>query len=89
MKEEHFSVRHEHFSVTHLADRDRFPDRPSNNWKEWPEMFRRSTDAAGNRQMMQMPAGSKIIADYSRCDERVDLEGMPWQLYRKITVEIP
>lgn len=61
---------------------------PSQNWRRWPKPYRLAAEKAAADKLAELPKGSKIIGERSRCDVRADLSGCPYQLYREIVVQI-
>lgn len=67
-----------------------FSDKPaSHDWRQWPEGHRKACEAATSRYLSETAKRRecgmlRIVRDFSRCDRRIDLAEIPWQLYREI-----
>ena len=70
--------------VDDLACPGPFPD----DWRKWPDSYRDASIKAVQKTIDEHP-GAKIFAERSLCILRGDLSGVPWMLYRSITLEIP
>lgn len=77
----------EHPQIVHvptILDKGPYPD----DWTKWPANFRAASAMAVRKKLDEFP-GSKIVAERSMCIPRGDLSGVPWMLYRSVTLEIP
>lgn len=61
----------------------------SHDWRRWPRSSRLAMRAAEEVELAKLPKGSKVVARFSHCDSRPDLDGLPYQLYYEFTVKIP
>ena len=77
---EHPQILNEH----PMLDRGPYPD----DWRKWPDMYRQASEIAVQKTLDEFP-GAKIVMDRSVCLRRSDLSGIPWMLYRQITLEVP
>ena len=82
--DENKHVKIEDFEVTCLVDQE-YP----NDFEQWPETQRANIGMAVQRQLVQMPEGTKIIKRKTMTGWRLDLSGVPFQLYYSIRVESP
>ena len=55
--------------------------------RKWPRDEWELCRAAINRMWKSLPAGSFVVRDRTQCGWRHELSGIPWQLYRCVTIK--
>lgn len=59
---------------------------PHSHWSKWSDCHRQACEAAVKLYVAEIGPTAKIVGDFSYCHRRIDLSGMPWQLYRGVLV---